>query len=150
VPGRRGANELCLAPFHHRARAGLKVVAAISEDLPRLAAPGTGTGTGTGTGKGAAEGRRPEKVLVRAALTVRRKHKEDLKEALAGHLDALWDMVGRSVALELISTKIHASKHSRHPPRSSSSSNPPLRAVRPPLFFLSLLELLRVDLPVCS
>uniref|UniRef100_A0A804LEN3 Lipoxygenase n=1 Tax=Zea mays TaxID=4577 RepID=A0A804LEN3_MAIZE len=97
APGRRGANKLCLAPFHHRApppqqqqgrrrqRQGLKVVAAISEDLPRLAAPGTGKG----------------------ALTVRRKHKEDLKEALAGHLDALWDMVGRSVALELISTKIH-------------------------------------------
>ncbi|CAN6290481.1 unnamed protein product [Urochloa humidicola] len=44
---------------------------------------------------------------MRAALTVRRKQKEDLKEAMAGHLDALWDMVGRSVALELISTKIH-------------------------------------------
>ena len=121
------------------------MVAAISEDLPRLAAPGTGTG------KGAPEGRRPEKVLVRAALTVRRKHKEDLKEALAGHLDALWDMVGRSVALELISTKIHASKQLTPPPRSSpsSSSNPP-RRVRPPLFFLSLLKLLRVDLPACS
>lgn len=126
APGRRGANKLCLAPFHHRApppqqqqgrrrqRQGLKVVAAISEDLPRLAAPGTG--------KGAPEGRRPEKVLVRAALTVRRKHKEDLKEALAGHLDALWDMVGRSVALELISTKIHPSKHAG--PCSLSSSNP--------------------------
>ncbi|CAL4921068.1 unnamed protein product [Urochloa decumbens] len=111
-PGRRGGNELYLAPFHraaplHRAaprqhqrrRRGVKTVAAISEDLPRLAAPGK---------KGAAEsGGRPEKVLMRAALTVRRKQKEDLKEAMAGHLDALWDMVGRSVALELISTKIH-------------------------------------------
>jgi len=112
VPGRRCANELCLAPFHHRAprqqqqegrrrrqlRRGVKAVAAISEDLPRLAAPGK---------KGAVEGGgRPEKVLMRAALTVRRKQKEDLKEALAGHLDALWDMVGQSVALELISTKI--------------------------------------------
>jgi len=48
---------------------------------------------------------------MRAALTVRRKQKEDLKEALAGHLDALWDLVGQSVALELISTKIHPSKH---------------------------------------
>ncbi|KAG2543038.1 hypothetical protein PVAP13_9NG717800 [Panicum virgatum] len=113
VPGRRGENELCLAPFHHRAprqqqqqpgrrrqlRRGVKAVAAISEDLPRLAAPGK---------KGAVEGGgRPEKVLMRAALTVRRKQKEDLKEALAGHLDALWDLVGQSVALELISTKIH-------------------------------------------
>jgi lipoxygenase len=78
-------------------------VAAISEDLPRLAAPGR---------NGAVEGGgRPEKVLMRAALTVRRKQKEDLKEALAGHLDALWDMVGWSIALELISTKIHPSKH---------------------------------------
>jgi len=116
VSGRRGENELCLAPFHHRAprqqqqqrrrsqlRRGVKAVAAISEDLPRLAAPGK---------KGAVEGGgRPEKVLMRAALTVRRKQKEDLKEALAGHLDALWDLVGQSVALELISTKIHPSKH---------------------------------------
>ena len=51
VSGRRGENELCLAPFHHRAprqqqqgrrsqlRRGVKAVAAISEDLPRLAAP---------------------------------------------------------------------------------------------------------------
>jgi hypothetical protein len=36
------------------------VAAAINEDLPRLVA--------TGTGKGAPEGRRPEKVLVRAAV----------------------------------------------------------------------------------
>ena len=43
---------------------------------------------------------------MQAALTVRRKQKEDLKEALAGHLDALRDMVGLNVALELISTKI--------------------------------------------
>ncbi|KAL6649324.1 hypothetical protein ACP70R_013548 [Stipagrostis hirtigluma subsp. patula] len=111
APARRGASELCLAPFHRtpqqqgmgrRQRRGVKVVAAISEDLPRLAAPG-----GKGPGAAAGEGRRPEKVAVRAALTVRRKQKEDLKEAVAGHLDALWDMLGRSVALELISTKIH-------------------------------------------
>jgi len=131
VPGRRCANELCLAPFHHRAprqqqqegrrrrqlRRGVKAVAAISEDLPRLAAPGT---------KGA---RAPEKVLMRAALTVRRKQKEDLKEALAGHLDALRDMVGLNVALELISTKIHPSKHKHCAapilPLACSSSNSP-------------------------
>lgn len=149
MPGRRGANELCLAPFHHRAPQqqrqrqrrgrGLKVVAAISEDLPRLAAPGTGTGN-----KGAAEGRRPEKVLVRAALTVRRKHKEDLKEAMAGHLDALWDMVGRSVALELISTKIHASKQSLRRPLAPRPRRRPIHHRAPsvrPFFFLSLLEL---------
>lgn len=133
VPGRRGANELCLAPFHQRRRRrGLKVVAAISEDLPRLAAPGTGTGTG----KGAPEGRRPEKVLVRAALTVRRKHKEDLKEALAGHLDALWDMVGRSVALELISTKIHPSKHSHRRPLPPPPRPPPIHHRAPAVLLL--------------
>lgn len=71
------------------------VVAAVSEELPRLASAGKGAG------------RPPQgKVALRAALTVRRKQKEDLKEAVAGHLDALWDMVGRGVLLDLISTKI--------------------------------------------
>jgi len=133
VSGRRGENELCLAPFHHRAprqqqqgrrsqlRRGVKAVAAISEDLPRLAAPRK---------KGAAEGGgQPEEVLMQAALTVRRKQKEDLKEALAGHLDALRDMVGLNVALELISTKIHPSKHKHCAapilPLACSSSNSP-------------------------
>lgn len=86
-------------------------MAAISEDLPRLAAPGKKKGAPPEGGE------RPEKVLMRAALTVRRKQKEDLKEALAGHLDALWDMVGQNVALELISTKIHPGKHRN--PRST-------------------------------
>jgi lipoxygenase len=103
-PGsRRAANELCLVPPLHQRRLlqrGRKVVAAISEDLPRLAAAVPGS-------KG--RPKQTEKVAVRAALTVRRKQ-EDLKEAAAGHLDALLDMVGRSVKLELISTKIHPSK----------------------------------------
>ncbi|KAL5218682.1 hypothetical protein ABZP36_019366 [Zizania latifolia] len=118
VPARRcrGASELCFAlppaRLRHplpretqqqgrRRRRGVKVVAAISEELPRLASPGI---------KGGAGGERRssrEKVALRAALTVRRKQKEDIKEAVAGHLDALWDMVGRNVVLELISTKIH-------------------------------------------
>jgi hypothetical protein len=34
----------------------------------------------------------------------------EFEKAVAGHLDALWDMVGRGVVLELISTKIHPSK----------------------------------------
>jgi len=140
VSRRRGENELCLAPFHHRAprqqlRRGVKAVAAISEDLPRLAAPGT---------KGA---RAPEKVLMRAALTVRRKQKEDLKEALAGHLDALRDMVGLNVALELISTKIHPSKHKHCAapilPLACSSSNSPFS---PPLGPVSV----RVDFALSS
>ncbi|KAI4994827.1 hypothetical protein ZWY2020_034730 [Hordeum vulgare] len=95
-PG-RGRNELCFAPLRQegRRRGAKVVVAAVSEELPRLASAGKGAG------------RPPQgKVALRAALTVRRKQKEDLKEAVAGHLDALWDMVGRGVLLDLISTKI--------------------------------------------
>ncbi|XP_020167927.1 probable lipoxygenase 6 isoform X1 [Aegilops tauschii subsp. strangulata] len=103
-PG-RSRNELCFAALRqeergHQGRSrrrGVKVVAAVSEELPRLAS----------AGKGAGRPPPPQgKVALRAALTVRRKQKEDLKEAVAGHLDALWDMVGRGVVLELISTKI--------------------------------------------
>uniref|UniRef100_A0A6V7QTT3 C2 domain-containing protein n=1 Tax=Ananas comosus var. bracteatus TaxID=296719 RepID=A0A6V7QTT3_ANACO len=46
------------------------------------------------------------KMKARAALTVRRKSKEDFKDAIAGHLDALADMIGRNVVLELISTDV--------------------------------------------
>ncbi|KAG6477244.1 hypothetical protein ZIOFF_066496 [Zingiber officinale] len=48
-----------------------------------------------------------DKVMLRAALTVRRKHKEDIKEAIVNQLDALTDKFGRNVVLELISTGIH-------------------------------------------
>ena len=84
---------------------------------------------------------------MRAALTVRRKQKEDLKEALAGHLDALRDMVGLNVALELISTKIHPSKHKHCAapilPLACSSSNSPFF---PPLGPVSV----RVDFALSS
>uniref|UniRef100_A0A0D3FEK9 Lipoxygenase n=1 Tax=Oryza barthii TaxID=65489 RepID=A0A0D3FEK9_9ORYZ len=90
---RRGWGELRFAPLLPGERHGRRkvVVAAISEEVPRLAAsPSSGI-----KGGGAGERRpAPEK-------------KEDIKEAVAGHLDALWDMVGRNVVLELISTKIH-------------------------------------------
>uniref|UniRef100_A0A0E0CW63 Lipoxygenase n=1 Tax=Oryza meridionalis TaxID=40149 RepID=A0A0E0CW63_9ORYZ len=103
---RRGWGELRFAPslLPQGRRRKVVVVAAISEEVPRLAAsPSSGI-----KGGGAGERRpAPEKVALRAALTVRRKQKEDIKEAVAGHLDALWDMVGRNVVLELISTKIH-------------------------------------------
>ncbi|CAI9766062.1 unnamed protein product [Fraxinus pennsylvanica] len=51
----------------------------------------------------------PEKAVkfkVRAVVTVRNKHKEDLKETIAKHLDALTDKIGRNVVLELVSTDI--------------------------------------------
>ena len=111
---RSSQNELCFSPLEQKDQQGRRrrrkpagrgvqvVVAAVSEELPRLA-------SAPGKGKAAVAG----KVAVRAALTVRRKHKEDLKEAVAGHLDALWDMVGRGVVLELISTKIHPSTQQR-------------------------------------
>nr|CAD1835743.1 unnamed protein product [Ananas comosus var. bracteatus] len=50
------------------------------------------------------------KTKARAALTVRRKSKEDFKDAIAGHLDALADMIGRNVVLELISTDVDPSE----------------------------------------
>lgn len=71
-----------------------KVVAAISEDVVNLV-----------VGKP-----EPVKFTVRAAVTVRRKSKEDVKEAIANHLDALADKIGRNVVLELISTEINPSK----------------------------------------
>ncbi|XP_074580803.1 putative lipoxygenase 6 [Curcuma longa] len=48
-----------------------------------------------------------DNVMLRAALTVRRKHKEDIKEAVVNQLDALTDKIGWNVALELISTEIN-------------------------------------------
>ncbi|XP_027124827.1 linoleate 13S-lipoxygenase 3-1, chloroplastic-like [Coffea arabica] len=51
----------------------------------------------------------PEKAVqfkVRAVVTVRNKHKEDLKESIVKQLDALTDKLGRNVVLELVSTEI--------------------------------------------
>ncbi|WOL02641.1 putative lipoxygenase 6 [Canna indica] len=52
-------------------------------------------------------GKQKEKVKFRAALTVKRKNKEDLKEVIVNQLDALSDKIGRNVVLELISTVIN-------------------------------------------
>ncbi|KAJ4796632.1 Lipoxygenase [Rhynchospora pubera] len=46
------------------------------------------------------------KTKLRAALTVRRKHKEDIKDAIANNLEAFSAMIGRRVVLELITTQI--------------------------------------------
>ncbi|KAI4355422.1 hypothetical protein L6164_004199 [Bauhinia variegata] len=48
---------------------------------------------------------KPVKFRVRAVVTVRNKIKEDLKDTLVKHLDALTDRIGRNVVLELISTE---------------------------------------------
>lgn len=55
----------------------------------------------------------PEKAVrfkVRALVTVRNKHREDLKETIVKHLDALTDNIGRNVVLQLISTEVDPSK----------------------------------------
>ncbi|OAY73592.1 Cation-chloride cotransporter 1, partial [Ananas comosus] len=84
------------------------VVAAISEEaaVEKKAAPAPA----------------PAKTKARAALTVRRKSKEDFKDTIVGHLDALADMIGRKVVLELISTDVDATE-------VSSLSNPPHRLI---------------------
>ncbi|XWS20064.1 hypothetical protein CRYUN_Cryun31cG0069400 [Craigia yunnanensis] len=66
------------------------VVAAISEDLIK-AVPD--------------QKEKPVKFKVRAVVTVRNKNKEDFKETLVKHLDALNYKIGRNVVLELISTE---------------------------------------------
>ena len=68
-------------------------VAAISEDVMKLVI-----------------GKPVVKFKVRAAVTVRRKSKEDLKGAIANQWDAISDKIGRSVVLELISTEINPSE----------------------------------------
>ncbi|KAF8011508.1 hypothetical protein BT93_J1958 [Corymbia citriodora subsp. variegata] len=67
---------------------GPAAVAAISEDLVKAV---------------------PESVVkfkVRAVVTVRQKSKEDLKDTIAKHWDALADRIGRNVVLQLVSTEI--------------------------------------------
>ncbi|WVZ25533.1 hypothetical protein V8G54_004077 [Vigna mungo] len=49
---------------------------------------------------------KPVKFKVRAVITVRNKIKEDLKETIVKHIDALADKIGRNVVLELVSTEI--------------------------------------------
>ncbi|XP_073128873.1 linoleate 13S-lipoxygenase 3-1, chloroplastic-like isoform X2 [Henckelia pumila] len=80
-----------LFPFQQRAmgmgRSCVVVKAAISEDLELVKSV-------------------PHKALkfkVRAVLSVRNKNKEDFKDTLVKHLDALTDKIGRNVVLELVS-----------------------------------------------
>ena len=76
-------------------------VAAISEDLVRnkSAQPSS-----------APVESKPVSFKVRAVVTVRNKNKEDFKETLIKHLDAITDKIGRNVVLELVSTQTDPSK----------------------------------------
>ncbi|XP_057978515.1 linoleate 13S-lipoxygenase 3-1, chloroplastic-like [Malania oleifera] len=91
-------SQFCAAPVLvplERRRLQLKKVvrapvAAVSEDLVKPVLPAD----------------EAVKFKVRAVLTVRNKNKEDFKETIVKHLDALADKIGRNVVLELISTEI--------------------------------------------
>lgn len=51
------------------------------------------------------EAEKPVRFKVRAALTVRKKKEEDLKEKISSQIDAFSDKIGRNVVLELVSTE---------------------------------------------
>ncbi|KAJ6342335.1 hypothetical protein OIU78_010294 [Salix suchowensis] len=82
-------------------------VAAISEDIIKASSKTTA----------------PEKAVnfkVRAVVTVRNKHKEDLKETIVKQMDALTDKIGRNVVLELISGEVDPK--SKEPKRSKPAA----------------------------
>ncbi|OVA03793.1 Lipoxygenase [Macleaya cordata] len=49
---------------------------------------------------------KPVQFKVRAVVIVKKKNKEDLKETIVNHFDALTEIIGRNVVLELLSTEI--------------------------------------------
>lgn len=51
----------------------------------------------------------PEQFKVRASVTIRKKTKEDVKDAVARHWDGLSDLVGWNVILQLISEELDPS-----------------------------------------
>lgn len=71
-------------------------VAAISEDLVKPSS--------------SVSAEKAVRFKVRAVVTVRNKIKEDFKETIVKHLDAITDRIGRNVVLELVSTEIDPSK----------------------------------------
>ncbi|KAF7814022.1 linoleate 13S-lipoxygenase 3-1, chloroplastic-like [Senna tora] len=83
-----------------RLKKALKVpVAAVSEDLAVKSSSSSSSSL-------AASEKAVKKFKVRAVVTVKNKIKEDLKDTIAKHLDALTDKLGRNVVLELFSTEI--------------------------------------------
>lgn len=79
-------------------------VAAISEDLVKGSSSNSSSSSSSFSSSISAE--KPVKFKVRAVITVRNKIKEDLKETIVKHIDALADKIGRNVVLELVSTEI--------------------------------------------
>ncbi|KAK7381868.1 hypothetical protein VNO80_00417 [Phaseolus coccineus] len=76
-------------------------VAAISEDLVKSSSSSSPPSSSSSS----VSAEKPVKFKVRAVITVRNKIKEDLKETIVKHIDALTDRIGRNVVLELVSTE---------------------------------------------
>lgn len=53
---------------------------------------------------------KPVSFKVQAAVTVRRRKQEDLKESIANQVDAFLDKMGKNVVMELVSTEIDPSR----------------------------------------
>lgn len=49
------------------------------------------------------------KFKVRAIVTIRKKNKEDLRDIIGKHMDALYDRLGKNVLLQIVSTEIDQS-----------------------------------------
>lgn len=93
-------DQLCVKRRNLQLRKGVRTVvnmAAVSENLVKAV---------------------PEKAVsfkVRAVVTVKNKHKQDLKDTIVKQLDAFTDKIGRNVLLELFSTDIDPSNPHPHP-----------------------------------
>ncbi|KAM7254609.1 hypothetical protein ACFE04_003989 [Oxalis oulophora] len=77
------------------------VVAAISEDLFRFSKPDQSSNQ-----KLVRNNNNNSKITLRAVITVRNKNKEDFKETILKHLDAITDKIGRNVVLQLVSSEV--------------------------------------------
>ncbi|RDX71717.1 Linoleate 13S-lipoxygenase 3-1, chloroplastic [Mucuna pruriens] len=98
-------------PFHNkrvvRLRKSAKFpVAAISEDLMKGSSSSSPSSSPSSSSSSLVSTEKPVKFKVRAVITVRNKIKEDFKETIVKHIDALTDRIGRNVVLELVSTQI--------------------------------------------
>jgi len=87
-------------------------VATISEDLLKGSSSSSSSSSSpSSSSTSLVSAEKPVKFKVRAVITVRNKIKEDLKETIVKHIDALADKIGRNVVLELVSTEIDPSKN---------------------------------------
>lgn len=101
-----------LVPLENKRVFGVKraakfPVAAISEDLMKGSSSSSSSSSSTSSpSSSSVSTEKPVKFKVRAVITVRNKIKEDFKETIVKHIDALTDRIGRNVVFELVSTEI--------------------------------------------